>query len=267
MAFGSWNWKDRNAGGSGLLYEPGNWGDLLKLSWLAAILRWKGRKGVSVYFDPFAGDVGYPLSGAGRARFNQAGADELDLIKKPFVEAGNWPSAATLAGRLPVGRRLLFDSDPEKRGRWARTPGVEVLAGESGWAIAAARRPEADELWLLDPYDFLADWQKFPPPAPPGSGAASVLLYLYNRSAENSAIFSAYREFCRWLKNSPGGRKSFRGRLAADAFLPRAHHEMHFLPGRADAERNDFSELSAVLKRLSLALAAAQAGEAIFTVL
>ena len=52
---GNWNWKSRDGNQGGLLYESGNWGDLLKMLWLKAVLDWKSSVADSVpYFDPFA---------------------------------------------------------------------------------------------------------------------------------------------------------------------------------------------------------------------
>src|SRR5262245_14809337 len=54
-----------------LLYEPGNWGDILKGLWAVlaarAIIQARGRNELR-YFDPFAGSPTYPLVEASRRR-------------------------------------------------------------------------------------------------------------------------------------------------------------------------------------------------------
>jgi hypothetical protein len=264
MTADGWNWKSGDGSRGGLLYEPGNWGDLLKLLWLAAAIRWKAGDGTVDYFDPFAGDVAYPLAEKTKERFNRAGPAELDFVRAPFIEKGSWPSAAAAAGCLPVGRRRVFDADAEKLKRWSGEPGVETLAGESGWSVMAAREADPREIWLIDPYDFLADWRTSLPLVAGGSGKASILLYAYNRSAAAAEAFASHRAFRNALADARRGLPGCFGRTAADAFLPRAHHEMYFLPCPSDAAREDFPAFSATLERLSGELAAAQAGTAAF---
>ncbi len=59
-----WNWKNKDGASGGLLYASGNWGDVLKMMWLLAIIAWKKENVTDSvnYFDPFAGDVHYPVS-------------------------------------------------------------------------------------------------------------------------------------------------------------------------------------------------------------
>ena len=236
------------------MYEPGNWGDLLKLLWLAAIIRWKGRQGGTVnYFDPFAGAVKYPLPAKSRFRFESAEPAGLDFIRPDFVAAGFWPSAASAAGLLVRGVVEVFDIDPDRLGSWEGMAGCRRLEAESGWALLENHPPDSDGVWLLDHYDFLADWRKRLPMAVRQAEATTILLYLYNRSAGNAEAFNDYRMFRRALENAWETRPKRVGRVAADGFLPHAHHEMLLLPGGNDAEKAGFNQL---LEELETATAA-----------
>lgn len=258
MAANSWNWKGKDGSRGGLLYEPGNWGDLLKMLWLAALLRWKGAGGAAVnYFDPFAGEAKYPFSAKSRLRFEAAGLAGLDFIRPAFVDAGFWPSSASAAGLLAEGVREVFDADPGRRAGWAAVPGYRRLEGEGGWALLEGRSPDPDGVWLLDPYDFLADWRKCLPIAARQAESTTILLYIYNRSARSAEAFGDYRAFRAALEDARGSLPKRLGRVAADVFLPRAHHEMLLLPGRADAGRGDFGRLAEELEAGTAAVNAA----------
>jgi hypothetical protein len=264
MAASGWKWKGRDGSRGGLLYEAGNWGDILKLLWLSATIRWKAGAGKIEYLDPFAGDVVYPLSRDTVLRVRVLELEGFETVRTFLAEKNEWPSAATMAGLLPVGKRSVFDADPEKRGRWRETPGVSVLEGISGWEILASRHPDPCELRLVDPYDFLAGWQDFLPIVSGPASGASTLLYVYNRSAGGSQAFAAFRAFRSALIAARSGLPGYCGRAAGDVFLPRAHHEIYFLPSRDDAGRRDFSVLAETLGRVSKGLAAAQAAAATF---
>lgn len=240
----AWNWKTKDGTANGLLYESGNWGDLVKVLWLVAILGWK--KGAGNYFDPFAGDVCYPLGKKTYSRFARARLQRLDFIKDTFLEAGLWPSSATVARTMVSGRVEVWDADAERRRRWAES-GVDVADGDSGWTLLESRAPDPRALWLVDPYDFLAEWRTRLPALLAKSKETSILVYIYNRSAKNAEAFADYRAFKNALAD---GRDlpSPLGRVAADGFLPRAHHEMLYLPSRAECENPAFPSLLRTLE-------------------
>ncbi len=241
MTTNSWNWKGKDGSRGGLLYEPGNWGDLLKMLWLAALLRWKGRDGRTVnYFDPFAGQAMYPLSAKGRRRYDRAGLAGLEFVRADFVGAGFWPSSAAAAALLARGRKEVFDADPDRRRSWGGVPGIGTLEGDSAWSLLENRESDPDGVWLLDPYDFLADWRANLPLVLRRAGETTILLYIYNRSARGAEFFNDYRAFRNALEDGRAGEPRILGRVAADAFLPRAHHEMLLLPGPADAGAEGF---------------------------
>lgn len=244
MADGDWNWKNRDGGRGGLLYESGNWGDILKLLWVAAVVGWKRRDGRPVdYFDPFAGDVRYPLGRKAAFRLASVRSSGFDFIRRTHLEEGFWPSSASAALLLAGGLVEVWDADAGRRGNWLEMPGVTVPEAESGWDLAANRPTDAASLWLIDPYDFLAEWRDRLPMLAEKSRAVSILLYVYNRSAKNAESFANYRAFRNALEVLRDGLPVHVGRAAADAFLPRAHHEMVFLPCAADCEADDFPSL------------------------
>ncbi|MCC8190234.1 MAG: hypothetical protein LIP77_06295 [Planctomycetes bacterium] len=257
MAMASWNWKGKDGGGGTLLYESGNWGDILKMLWLLAIIAWRQQGGAPIrYFDPFAGEVRYPLGRAYASRIRQAGLSELDGLAAPFLQAARWPSCAAAARFLIPGPVEVFDADPERRARWRQVPGVTVLDGTSGWEILARREPDPDGLWLVDPYDFLAEWRQHLDHLMATTRTCSVLLYLYNRSARSAEAFRDYRAFRSALDEACGERPKWLGRVAADAFLPRSHHEVLFLPGESDRAREDLAALGEELGRRAYLVAA-----------
>lgn len=255
MATESWNWKPKDGSRGGLLYESGNWGDLLKLLWLAAVAGWKSRSGDGInYFDPFAGDVKYPLGRKTRFRFDQAGLKELDFVRPAFVDDGFWPSSASAMRLLLSGRVEVWDADPGRRENWAGVDGVELSEGESGWTLLEAHLPDPLGLWLIDPYDFIAEWRTRLPLVAAKSRTTSTLVYIYNRAARTPEAFAEYRAFRNALEDVRADLPKRLGRVAADEFLPRSHHEMLFLPGSRDAAREDFGVLSDTLGKMTAAL-------------
>ena len=244
MAEASWNWKGKDGTAGGLLYESGNWGDLLKMLWLSAILTWKRQFDVPTnYLDTFAGDIGYPLSRKTLFRISRAGLSGFAFLEDLFIGRGVWPSSASAARLLVRGRVEVFDADPGRRGRWREEAGVTVPDAESGWEVLAERRPDPDGVWLVDPYDFLAEWRQWLPVLTEKAAETTVLIYIYNRSARSGETFREYRAFKNALEDLRGDAVKRVGRIPADAFLPTAHHEMVFLPGAADRRREGFDSL------------------------
>lgn len=265
MTTEAWKWRGKDGGGGGLLYESGNWGDLLKMLWLSAILTWKRQFAAPTnYLDTFAGDVAYPLGRKTLFRLEQAGLTAFDFLREPYLASGRWPSSASAARLLTPGRVEVFDADAGRRGNWREVPGVTALEGESGWDILEAREGDPDALWLVDPYDFLAEWRQRLPALIAKAEDTSILLYLYNRSARNDEFFREYRAFKNTLEDLRGDLPKRLGRIPADVFLPRSHHEMLFLPGRADRERDGFKAMLRELGERTAHLTAAHAAAAAF---
>lgn len=247
-----WSWKNKDGTSPGLLYESGNWGDLLKLLWVKAVIDWKGRNGREPvdYFDPFAGDVFYPFTSKARYRIGQIGGDGFAFLEEQFLGHDLWPSAAAAACLCAGGRVDVFDADAGRRDNWsamsAEWPplsGAAVLEGDSGWELLRGREPAPNAVWLVDPYDFLAEWRDFLPLVLEKARAVTLLLYLYNRSAKGDAQFRNYRDFKNALADGRSPRPKRLGRVAADVFLPNSHHEMLFLPSDADLSRDDVGDV------------------------
>lgn len=271
MAANNWNWKSKDGRTGGLLYESGNWGDILKMLWVTEIIRWKQKAGINCnYFDPFAGNVRYPLGKKYGFRIEQCWLKELDFIHEAFLANGFWPSAASGALLLATGRAEVWDADPGRRENWqlagVRLADAEGAAGPdaSGWNLLRNHRADPDALWLLDPYDFLAEWRARLELVAEKSRSSSILLYVYNRSAKNNETFGDYRRFRGRLDDLRGDMPLRLGRVAADCFLPRSHHEMVFLPGEEDCRRPGFEQLLDRLGDLAEKLARAQRRLAVF---
>lgn len=248
MTTDSWKWKGKDGSAGGLLYESGNWGDLLKMLWLSAILSWKRQFDAPTnYLDTFAGDTSYPVGRKTLFRIRRAAMPEFAFLETPFIATGRWPSSASAARLLTEGRIEVFDADFGRRQRWSAESEVAVPEAASGWDVLAGRDPDTDGVWLVDPYDFLSEWRQWLPMLLDKASQTTVLLYVYNRSAKNTEAFREYRAFRNALEDLRGDAPKRIGRIAADPFLPRSHHEMVFLPGAADRERESFDSLLATL--------------------
>jgi hypothetical protein len=265
MTARNWNWKNKNGEHGGLLYDSGNWGDILKMLWLAEIVRWKQQEGCAVrYADPFAGDVQYPLGKKIAFRLSQCGLPGIDFLQTPFLDKELWPSAASGALLLATGGVEVWDADQGRRDAW-RAAGVRIAENSaSGWDIVARAEPEPDGVLLIDPYDFLAEWEERLPLVAGKSGGISTLLYIYNRSGKNRETFARYRRFRGRLDEMTEERPKRVGRIAADSFLPDSHHEMIFLPCAADAARPGFDALLDRLGDCAFQLHEAQTKAGIF---
>lgn len=235
-----WKWKAKDGTVSTLLYEPGNWGDLLKLGWAATLARWRMEREPFAYFDPFAGARTYPLSAGARVRWARCGLPGPDLGR--WLQQDQWPSTAEVVRTLTGCPAEVFDADADRRQSWAGS-GAVVLDGTDAWQLSMARPAVPGEIWLVDPYDFLADWRQNLHVLLDKARTVSIVLYVYNRSAGKKEAFADYRAFVNKLTDGRGSLPRCLGRVPSDGFLPRAHHEMLFLPGAADAARPGFAAL------------------------
>lgn len=253
----AWNWKGKDGSRNGLLYESGNWGDLLKMLWLGAVLDWKHPV---AYFDPFAGDVEYPLSEKIRFRIKELRTDFFAFLRRPFLDRGVWPSAAAAAREmLAQGTVEVWDKDEGRRANWrnrARVAVPQKTRGErgeieSGWHLLRDHADDPDAVWLLDPYDFLAEWRDWLEIVADKSRRNTTLLYVYNRSAKSPEAFREYRACRNALDDLRGGLPKRVGRAASDVFLPRAHHEMWYLPSEKDAGKPGLDDHFELLSRMA----------------
>ncbi len=257
MTISPWNWKGKDRTNGGLRYEPGNWGDCGKLLWLKALLDWKKREyGQVRYRDPFAGDVSYPLSGKTEFRLSLFPPASFRFIQEKFLAVRRWPSAAAAVAEYAADA-AVWDLDESRLDNWHGIAGVRIFHdcedGEErgGWRLLAGAAGDAGELWLLDPYDFLAEWREVLPLVLEKSRRSTILLYIYNRSGRGPEAFRDYRAFRNRLEDGRPDLPKRLGRTPADAFLPACHHEMLFLPSEADCRRESLAELFSELGRTS----------------
>src|SRR5262249_35583109 len=90
-----------------LLYEPGNWGDILKGLWAIvatrAIIEERGLKKLH-YLDPFAGAPTYPLVEASRHRLEGLPLEGLKKLQEPYRARGLMASTAVLVRDAAMAR-------------------------------------------------------------------------------------------------------------------------------------------------------------------
>ena len=194
-----WSWKDREKGGLGLRYEPGNWGDILKGEWLCCWLEhWPGQR--VHYRDPFCGLEGYPLSQATRQRIELAPVPRY----RSHVEAERLPSSAQLVRRQ------------------AERAGIVVQQHLSDRESDPMQSLQDGDFLLFDPYDFFENWRNWTPALLEWSRRADALIYLYNKSPRGVGQFRNYQA----LRQAFREAEPWVGRVAADGCVPRAWHEV-----------------------------------------
>ncbi|MCC8164770.1 MAG: hypothetical protein LIQ31_01150 [Planctomycetes bacterium] len=261
-----WNWKAKDRSDGGLLYESGNWGDVLKFLWLTAVMQWKSTRYESVeYYDPFAGDVSYPLGNKTSARLAAANLEYFVGIENDFLKNHRWPSSASAVRPLFSGPAVVWEKDETRLSRWRTVRDVTVADGiTSGWDLLERRATGEAAVWLVDPYDILAEWRQWLPRILEQAVTSTVVLYIFNRSGKNNETFREYRAFRNALEDGRGPLLKRLGRAAADTFLARHYHEMLFLPSVTDIETPGFEELVEELGRRTFALQAAQMRAAVF---
>lgn len=254
--------------GLNLLYEPGNWGDVLKGAWaVAAAERLASQKREITYADPFAGAPWYPLVPAAAERLQNAPCEALRRLAAPHAAAGRWPSTAVLfrdgaASRGSSTGLLVFDLDADRREAWREVPAAQVLVATSGEEALSwiGAQPLPPDFLLVDPYDLLDHPTRRLEPALPLASRGLVLLYLYNRAPRGGGHERAYRSLRRAIADAcPRGSRVLLGRLASDARLPRAFHEVILVGPAAEVE-----PLASSLEPLTRELAASVAAEGAF---
>ncbi|MHC4887405.1 MAG: hypothetical protein ACYTGH_20200, partial [Planctomycetota bacterium] len=225
---------------SGLLYEPGNWGDILKAAFALRIAHWLLERGGADAFsclDAFAGAPGYEITPDCRGRLSRLSTLDAAAVWDPFVVEGIWPSTASLLGeglnKDLDGPIQVFDADPDRLDGYGSLPGFEPVATTCGYGLACSASVQPLGLVLVDPYDFLKDWQRELPRLIERTRAVSVLIYIFNRAGKSSKALAEYRAFRNAFKDCWMDRPRLLGRVAADPFLPQTFHEMLFLPGEA----------------------------------
>jgi hypothetical protein len=236
-----WSWRvaDRSLNEDlNLLYEPGNWGDILKGTWAALTVPAVARSAAGQAFrflDPFAGAPTYPLVDGSRRRLESIAGHPFVGAEEPFAARGLLASTSLLV-REAAGREgaradlLVFDLDAARREAWRAIAGATVLDIASGDdAVASlAADPSPPELILVDPYDLFHHWQRLLPGALAAARRSLVLLYAYNKAPRSPGDQRAYAALRRALaERAEAGTAILAGRLPADPGVARAYHEVY----------------------------------------
>lgn len=273
-----WRWRveDRAANDDlGLLYEPGNWGDVLKGVWAVRVATAlaASRPGERfVYLDPFAGAPTYPLVEASRSRLEAAPPSPFVDLQRPYAARGRLASTALLvrdAVAAAGGDVLLrvFDADPKRLEAWKALEGTEAAEGPSGEAVlagAAEAGGSPPDLVLVDPYDLFLRWKDLVPPAARAARRSAAILYLYNKAPRGPGQARLYADFRSELARElrAAGGRALLGRVPADATVARAYHEVVLL-----GPATEIPDLEEVLARDARDLAEAIARRGAFEVL
>jgi hypothetical protein len=261
-----WSWRvaDRSLNKDlNLLYEPGNWGDILKGTWAVLAARHAARSragGALRFLDPFAGAPSYPLVDGARRRLEMIEGGPFAGAQAAHAARGLLASTA-LAVREAAEREgaradlIVFDLDEARREAWRGVPAAAVLDVPSGddAVLALAADPSPPELVLVDPYDLFHRWERLLPGALAAAMRSMVLLYVYNkapRSPGDQRLYAALRHALEERAARPCG--VLLGRLPADAGVARAYHEVVLAGPRGEiaALRDDLREATRTLARL-----------------
>jgi len=232
----SWTWKAPGKAaeaGQNLLYEPGNWGDVIKGTWAAVIAKDLAQDldRPFQYLDPFAGAPVYPLTDAAKDRLSLISDCLFCKFQAPFFKAHKIASTAMIAspaGSIMQQARLhVFDLDEQRRTAWDEIDGARVLDITTGSeALPLAHETQRYDLVLYDPYDFFDAWEETLPRLAEIAEHSAVLIYLYNKSPRSPGHLAQYKKFCKTLKQTTPDNVSFLiGRIPSDLVLPRAFHE------------------------------------------
>ncbi len=261
MAQTPWTWKGKDGSSSKLLYEPGNWGDILKNLWLTVFISWMREDLSSTlerYNDFFAGAPSYPLAEKTRQRFSRIAFPEFACIQDQYTSRGEWPSSAAAVKLLCDANITLYEKDPGRLEQWRNVPGIDFFPVESGWDALAGVPAKTTELNMVDPYDILAEWREIFPSLSGKFGKTTLMIYLYNKSAQNKEAFDNYRAFRNAVVDTTQGLNVCFGRVSSDPFLPRAHHEMWLVPETGLAAHGAFARLANLLAEKTQMLNTAQ---------
>ena len=234
-----WHWKApglETDGQAGLLYEPGNWGDLLKDAWVIRIVEACSRADRVAAFrilDPFAGRPCYRLSESARARVAAVTDAGLSERLSHYGARDTFPSSGLLALNVATATGLdarlrVFDGDRERLEQWRSVKNVEVLEAHSG--VDALNDHRDADLVLVDPYDLFDHFRAILDACLPLAATRPVLFYLYNKAPRSQGHVEQYgafrRALARGIASASGAAAALVGRIPSDADLPRASHEV-----------------------------------------
>jgi hypothetical protein len=257
-----WHWKPEGGDNPGLRYEPGHWGDLLKLLWLQTLateLLQRSSATALSYCDPFAGAPGYPLPPRSRRRASCLAAYPVMQTLAPFLRQNRWPGSASFVTELTrqqqgVVTAQVFDGDATRAEELKAVPELTFLAGDCGYSVAEDNLPGEEGLLLLDPYDFIADEESQAARLAACLGKTNILIYLYNRAGRGRDELRRYRKLRNRLEARFPPEQMLWGRVPADSFLPDSHHEMLYCAAATATGREVMHSLAPTLKRQTLSL-------------
>lgn len=244
----AWSWKDGDVALNpelNLLYEPGNWGDILKSLWAVEVV--SKLAGELCVLDPFSGALDYPCTDATRARLKGSALAPFRTLQKDYLKRARLASTGRLiqdAARqrgLPV-HSVIAEVDPARRATWdgqaepSEKPALDLLNQAS----------KRFQLIHWDPYDFFEQWSHALPRLSDAGHKIPVLIYVYNKAPRGVGQMRNYQQMRERIQGS-----ALFGRVPADGFLPRAFHEMILLapPALLESVAGTLSALTAKLHR------------------
>ena len=119
----NWSWKDGDVDLNrelNLLYEPGNWGDVLKSLWAVEVVAQLEVAGPTLrVLDPYSGALDYPCTDAARQRLWPAyrKLQQNHLKNKRLASTGRLIQDACTRRGLSC-RSVICEKDPARRASW-----------------------------------------------------------------------------------------------------------------------------------------------------
>jgi len=248
---------------SGLRYEPGSFGDILKGAWAIEVARWLLASSQPLScLDPFAGCETYAATDGTRGRAAKLGRGAWVRAQAPFLARGQVASTGRLLCETAIGmgaalELAVFDADPDRLATWKASSlsvrddrvspidarqAIEHAEPSSDAASAMGRvkveiidasdgahligDSEAD-LVFVDPYDFFDRADELVPRVLAQRRRSQVLVYLHNRAPRGGGHARAYARLREKLELDGG--PFLIGRVPSDAVLPRSWHEVLLL--------------------------------------
>ena len=252
----SWHWKvtDRSLNEQmGLLYEPGNWGDLLKSVVVMEVVKQLDTNSTRSpwrILDPFAGRPHYPLIPSAARRLEKITCLELMDVLSPGLEEGRFPGTGHLVQLAAQAKGhdaevLVFDINDQFLESWKDIPFTRQLRITSGYEALILDEAFEMDLVILDPYDLFDHWKEAITKSLPLARKRPVLLYLYNKSPRGEGFQQYYKAFRKALEEGLENSAMIQGRVPADRHLPRAFHEVILMGPSSFVEgvRNGFGKV------------------------
>lgn len=251
----AWSWKDKDRDNNdqlNLLYEPGNWGDLLKHLWAIELSKHRLHCGLesTQLFDPFSGAESYPLTVPTAERIDRLPPLLKDRLQ-PLCQQRFPSTGVVLHSYVEDGtfRAEICEQDPVRRATWStpvqavdETPLERLKHYLKSSGEQSGFRPN---LALWDPYDFFEQWSHAIPFLLQFAHRCDLLIYFLNKSPQGVGKLRNYQAM-RARVDQP----LLVGRVGSDSLLPRSYHEMWLLGPSCQSE-NLAQALSQVTRALN----------------